>query len=317
MMEIRYLRHQEIDDKAWDRCISRSVNRNLYAYSWYLNLVCEEWDALVEGEYERVFPLPFRKKAGVHYVYMPPFTQQLGLFSTKHLTPGHVEAFLKTIPKHFRLVEINLNTINRYDGSAIESSVRRNYELELIRDYDDLRSSYSANLKRNLARAEKAGLQLNTHLSPGEVIQLFRSNRGRNIVTLGDADYRILERLTHSMLHQGLGQVTGVTGPGNRILAGLIMAEIPQRSILLFSATERHDENHGALPWLIDQYIRANVPRQRILDFEGSNDPGLARFYAGFGAKETKYQQIRIDRLPAPFRMSLSAYRKLRGFFRA
>ena len=81
---LQYLKHGEIDFQRWDDCIDHAINSYVYAYSWYLNIVAGEWDALVEekdGKYQRVFPLPFRKKAGIKYIYQPPFTQQLGLFS--------------------------------------------------------------------------------------------------------------------------------------------------------------------------------------------------------------------------------------------
>ena len=35
-----------------------------------------------------------------------------------------------------------------------------------------------------------------------------------------------------------------------------------------------------------------------MLDFEGSNDENLARFYMSFGSQEMKYATVRINRLP-------------------
>ena len=43
---------------------------------------------------------------------------------------------------------------------------------------------------------------------------------------------------------------------------------------------------------IIDHYIKMNVQKKKILDFEGSNIPGLKRFYQGFGAVEKNYIHI-------------------------
>ena len=53
----------------------------------------------------------------------------------------------------------------------------------------------------------------------------------------------------------------------------------------------------GGMPFLIDEIIKENSPGFRILDFEGSNDPNLARFYKGFGAVKSVYPNIHINKL--------------------
>ncbi|OIP03307.1 MAG: hypothetical protein AUJ97_04685 [Bacteroidetes bacterium CG2_30_32_10] len=61
-MEIRYLKHKEIDKDKWDNCIEKAFNGIIYAYSWYLDIVSENWDALIEDDYKTVFPLTQKKK---------------------------------------------------------------------------------------------------------------------------------------------------------------------------------------------------------------------------------------------------------------
>ncbi|HSG67949.1 MAG TPA: hypothetical protein VK994_04530, partial [Bacteroidales bacterium] len=175
---IKYLKYEHIDKKKWDECVEQAVNGSIYAYSWFLDIVCEEWEGLVEGDYERIFPINFRKKWGVNIVYQPFFTQQLGVVSRTEITPDVINAFLEALPKKYRIVDLNLNTLNQPDIAGYTSVPQVNHELDLIGDYEELRNNYSTNTKRNLAKAEKEDLSYVIGIKPDEVIRLFRDNRG-------------------------------------------------------------------------------------------------------------------------------------------
>lgn len=312
--DIRYIRHQDIDTEKWDLCVLQSVNQSIYAFSWYLNLVSPAWDALVKGDYEAVFPLPWRTKAGIRYIFMPPFTQQLGLFSPGLISPESVRSFLEAIPVSFSLIELNLNTLNKIASMPYPCQSNRNYELDLILGKERLEQQYSSHLRRNLRKAQQGRLSLIPYVSPAEMISLFRENRGKSLNSLGDKYYQTLERLIHGLSHRGMVRLMGATAGPNILMAAVVIAEMPGRSTLLFSATERRMENHHALAWLIDQYITQHAGTARVFDFEGSNDDNLARFYAGFGAAETSYPSVRIDRLRFWQRFLLQIVRKLRRF---
>ena len=105
-----YLKHTEIDKVKWDDCVLNSQNHLPYCYSWYLDIVSPGWDALISNDYEFIFPLTHRRKAGINYLFQPYFTQQLGLFSKNAFEQKTVTAFLSAIPEHFKFIEINLNT---------------------------------------------------------------------------------------------------------------------------------------------------------------------------------------------------------------
>jgi hypothetical protein len=53
---------------------------------------------------------------------------------------------------------------------------------------------------------------------------------------------------------------------------------------------------------VVSHFLNAHAGKLDFLDFEGSNNPDLARFYAGFGADESLYLRIVINRLPTVFR---------------
>jgi hypothetical protein len=309
---IRYLENKLIDRKKWDDCISRSFNGMIYGYSWFLDIVCENWDGLVEDDYYRVFPLCHKKKFGVAIVYQPFFTQQLGLFSQGELSPAVVNDFLAAIPSRFRLVDINLNTHNKPDHPGFGYDVQVNHELDLIGDYEDIRSKYSSNTRRNLAKAGKAGLSVVKGVKPDDIISLFRENRGAGIAVLRDAHYMKLKRLVYTCIYKGLGSVYGVYDDRNELCAGAVFIENHKKSIFVFSGLSNEGRDKRAMFLLIDHFIRGHAGKHLTLDFDGSNDEDLARFYKGFGSERIVFLRISRNTLSALNKVAYKIYRSIR-----
>jgi hypothetical protein len=297
---IRYLNHHEIDMQKWDNCIHASPNGLVYAYSWYLNHVAGEWHALVEGDYDSVFPLPCKKKFGIQYIVQPYWTQQLGLFSKHLITPEKTHEFLRHASGHFRYIDMNMNSLHKtQDLRQFAVSENRNYQLQLIQTYDNLYGTYSENLKRNLKKANNQ-LILTEHISHEEIINLFQQNRGKKIRLLTTEAYRKLNSLIYHARSMDAAKILAVTDATNTLLCGAIFMMVKNRAIMLFSAVNETARSLGAMPWLIDRFIHQHQMRDMILDFEGSNDKNLARFYKSFGAVNVPYSRIRMNRLPVP-----------------
>lgn len=79
-LQPRWVKQADLDVAEYDRCIESSGNSPVYATSWFLGIMAEEWDVLVYGDYRHVMPVPHRRKLGIAYVYQPVFAQQLGIF---------------------------------------------------------------------------------------------------------------------------------------------------------------------------------------------------------------------------------------------
>ncbi len=294
---IRYLKHGQIDRRRWDHCVAESVNGNVYAWSWYLDCVCDQWDALVQEDYESVFPLPWRKKFTIPYVCQPPFTQQLGLFSRGQTGRELTDAFLDALPAHFRLTEIQLNAYNKPSHPSYTIRMRPNLVMDLIAPYETICLGYSQNLKRNLRKAAGSVRIITEDVKPGMLITLFRENRGRDLQTLKEKDYERLEMIITEGGRRGCIHMLGSESGSGGLNAGVIFAESHGRLVLLFSAGGPEARQQAAMPALIDHMIRKHAGNDLILDFEGSEDPGLAQFYGSFGAVVSPYPFIRRNSL--------------------
>lgn len=311
-MQIRFLTHEQIDMDKWNHCVENAVNTLPYACSWYLDTVSPGWNALVAEDYAAVFPLTTRKKYGIHYLFQPAFTQQLGLFSKELLTDEIVNLFLQSIPAKYRLIEIKLNRFNNPDSNLFPVTNNVNLELSLLASHEEIRASYSKNLKRNLKKAEKSRLSVAPQINPVEVIRMFQLNRGRQLKSLTEADYKSLEQLIYKMAKRGYAQVSGVFTERNSLCAAAVFVKTDERLIFLFSGLNDEGRQVAAMPFLIDSVIKKHAGQNIIFDFEGSNDPNLARFYSSFGAHQANYPGIKINKLPFMTRAMLKMLKKIR-----
>lgn len=294
---IRYIKNSDIDTDKWDDCIRQSFNGIIYAYAWYLDIVHENWDALVEEDYERVMPLPVSSKLGVSYIFQPFFVQQLGVFSKPILTPGIVQDFIEKIPTKFKMIDINLNSFNTVDRKLYDTLPNKNFVLDLINKYPTLSKKYATNTKRNLKKSLKNNLSLVKGIKPESLIQLFKDNKGKALGSWGEDEYQRLNRLMYMAIYKGKGLVYGIFGEHNQLCAGAFFLKSHNRLIFLFSATNSLAKETAAMTFLIDSVIQEFSPGKLVLDFEGSNDKNLARFYRGFGAKEVEYLRLRRNTL--------------------
>jgi hypothetical protein len=309
---IRFVKYGDIDKPKWDECIEKAFNGNIYGYSWYLDAVCQQWHALVDDDYEAVFPLPSGRKYFIKYIFQPYFTQQLGIFSRNHLTADVVKEFIDCIPTGYKFVDLNLNTLNKADNLNCKVTFLQNHELDLIFPYATLAENYSENTKRNLKRAKLSNITVSQSSSPEDVVRLFRRTRGEDLTHLGDEEYKRLLQIIYSCIHMRIAEVSGAYSPRNELCAGAIFVKSHQKAVFLFSAVSEEGRTNGAMTMVIDQFIMQHSNSQLTLDFEGSNDPNLARFYKSFGAKVLTYPRITLTKLPWLGNMLLKINRKLR-----
>ena len=313
---IHYLTHNQIDKQRWDECIAQSPDGNIYSWSWYLDVVHPGWEALAEDDYEAVMPLTGNKKFGINYLFQSFFTQRFGVFGKKEVSEEKFEQFLEAIPEKFKFAEIKIggtlkgfNAINGLKGFKA-AAAHRNIELELNQDYSVLFANYNSNTKRNLAKAQKQGLQTIENVDPSIIIDLFRKNRGKEIKHWGDKEYaRLLNLIDMAKKHDAC-QVLAAQNTDNQIVAGAIFMISHNKIVFLFSGSdESNKENHG-LTFLLDDVIKRFCGSDTILDFEGSDNDGLARFYKGFGGEEKYYHEIKFNRLNKISNFALNIFKR-------
>ncbi|NOT50475.1 MAG: GNAT family N-acetyltransferase [Chitinophagaceae bacterium] len=292
---IQYLSNDKIDKVKWDQCIDKADNGLIYAYSFYLDAMAENWDALVLDDYEAVMPLTWKKKYGIHYLYQPFLTAQLGLFGSS-INAELVEKFLGSVPAKFKYIDIYLNRHNFFPLEQFKLYPRSNYVLDLNKKYDYLYSKYRENIQRNIKKAMQAGCSIQKRFDIVKVIELALKQMKRHSKESGENVNRF--RNLYQLLDPQKKALTYGVSLKDELLASAVFFFSHNRAYYILVGNNPNGKNIGASHALIDAFIKDHAGRDLVLDFEGSDLPNLAFFYNSFGAVEEKYAGFKLNRLP-------------------
>ena len=251
-----------------------------------------------ENDYETVFPLTSGKKCGISYLYQPFFNQKLGAFSRKPGEYINIDPFLEALQERFRYVHIKLNRTNRITRKEIQIDMNTNIELDLSENFETIRNNYSENTIRNLGKFNSENIIFNEEKDSDLLIKMFRLNMGRTLPKIRDIHYSGLKKVMDTAFDKGTGRKLVANDQKDKFLAGAFFITYYRRAIFLFSANTEEGREKRAMYGIINRFIEENAGKKLILDFEGSNNENLARFYKGFGGKNFDYPGIRINRLP-------------------
>lgn len=305
--DIKLLSRSEIDTEKWDQCISEAPNGLIYGYSFYLDHMARHWDALVLNNYEAVMPLTWNRKWGIKYLYQPPLTPQLGIFSGEAISEKMIGSFLEQINRRFKFAEIFFNYKNPHPSFRPHD----NYILPLNTAYSQLRSGYKKDLEQNLKRAPVTVLSYHNAVDLKEALSIHQHQYGNRTPHVKAADYIRFENLCLQLQEKGQAILRAVSGDQQEILAVALLLQSNNRLYLLETSTSNKGRKMQATHFLLDSLVKEFSARDLILDFVGSDIPGIAHFYKNFGASNQPYFFYRLNKLPWPlklFKQSLDAF---------
>lgn len=287
---IKYIKRKNLDTKKYDDCIENALNSRVYAFSWYLDIVADNWDVLVLNDYEAVMPLPWRRKYLIKYVYPPCWTQQLGVFSSVKIDTELIKLFLNSIPKKFLKVTVQLNS-----GNALLSSseVRFNYILPLSHSYRETVRGFNKNRKRELKKSEKhEDIFLDRKLSSSQFLSFLQNQKLP--FDLSKDGREKLERLLDVRRKDIL--IFGALKEGV-LLSAILLLKDKKRITYLLPVSSIEAKKEAIHTFLVAELIKEFSDSGYVLDFEGSMIPGVAKFYKSFGAKQELYYNLTFSRM--------------------
>lgn len=286
-IRIDYITSHEVDTARWNACIQQSDNGLIYAEKLYLDLMADQWNAIVINDYAAVMPLPWRKKFGQPYYYHVPFVPQSGLIG--HVDPGDFGLIVKTIFKKIKAGDLFLNFGNEALAKYLTARRLINLVLDLTPDYASISGRYHKDLLKNLKKSAK---QKQVYLPDNDVrnaVSLFVKYYGGDIASLRESDYERFAGLCIQLFHQGKALVRKVTDTKGRLLAIALLLKDGRRLYNMMNTVLAEGRSRSSNHFLFDNIVKEFAGSGLVLDFEGSEISGIRKFYLNFGSVEQPY----------------------------
>lgn len=279
---IHYIKRKDLNVVKYDACIAHAAQSRIYAYSWYLDIVADNWDVLVLNDYEAVMPIPWKQKYFIKYVTQPFFCQQLGVFTNQKGSKELILNFIKKIPYKFFKISLQLNTENYFNSEKLVT--KNNYFLVLNKTLPTLIANFSNNRKRDYKKALAASLVIDKNISAKDFFKFY---------VLNDKHYHkntSIKNVLENILNINNGHVKfyGIRSSGVLIACVLLLYD-KKRITYLAPVHNKVSQKNGAATLLITIIIKEYEGSDYILDFEGSMIKGVASFYKSFGAEKEEY----------------------------
>jgi hypothetical protein len=289
---IRYLHNSEIDLDKWDQTIKNAVNSRVYALSWYLDILFPDWYGLIYGDYKYVMPIAPSKKMGINYALQPVYAQQHGIFPPS--TPEITTQFLSWLSQKFSYFSLSFNSMNLIASELVTIEYRKNFILSLRDTHAEIILKYTSHTSRYVRKGVR-DLTISTTVSLEEYIRL-KTIFGKK--PINEAYIKRLKLIIFHALEQGIGTIYGVYDKHNELCAAAFFLKEENRYIYLNSVSSPEGKQQRAMYAIVDSFIGNHAQQPYLLDFEGSNIEGIARFFEGFGAQPETYQHVKYNNLP-------------------
>lgn len=291
MVRIEYVKQKDIDKVKWDTCIDNAPNALIYGYSYYLDVMSKNWDALIMNDYEAVMPLTWNRKFGISYLRQPAFTQQSGIFGNGPFSNHLTEQFVNKALEIFPFAEINLNFANEYRSCT---SLKCNLILDLNRPFTVIEQSFKKDLVK---KAKTAQLIYEESGEIEEAAKLFKRFYSQRLPNVTEKDYEDLLHLCAVLKTKGQLLIRKVNSSEGKLLAISIFFKDKRRIYYIMSATLPGGRNHDANHFLLHELIKEFSEQDLIFDFEGSEIPSVRFFFRKFSPVEQPYCFIAINKL--------------------
>ena len=258
-------------------------------YSWYLDVVSDNWSGLLSDDCTTILPITYTRKMGVKQFSQAIFTREFEVIGND-FTLTECMSFIKD-----QFKKIQLRSANKLNVALVE---RVHQYLELNDLYE---SNYSTNAKRLIKKSNK-NYTYRVVNCIDELIALVEENVAHKIKEFTPDNIAKLKRLMSRATSKNKGETIAVFENETIVAAGFFLKDKSTVTYLKGASIDTAKKN-GAMFGLMNYAFSSYNKNYSTFDFGGSNIESVANFYKKFGAKDKIYYEYTINDLPLWFKL--------------
>ncbi len=244
-MTLDFVPFEDIDKNKWNGNVHYSPNGNIYGYHWYLKSVIKEWDAIIEGDYQSVMPIPRRPLTAFEQSLLP----YLGPYTVNGYSAQRAQSFYMTWKEHSKNSYYGFN--DRF-GKLIEVEdekliVKHRHYINLQLTYDQITEKYQSKAHQLLNDATLQTFVYGSDIKPETLIE----NENLN-----DAEKSILYRIMYNAIQRSVGWSLQVVNKESGAVAKAFFISDKSGIYEIFSSSQNDETNHLLM---LDTLIRSNA----------------------------------------------------------
>lgn len=323
-LETTILNRTEIEDKQWNGFIDASPQATIYAYTWYLDAICEKWIAIVTlnkaKEWIAVMPIPIFTKLKMQRCYMPIFCQHLAIFfkpfSIKYekelgLKKKILFQIIKNIPSKIKILKYNTSINNKYllpfYWQGYQLKIRYSYWLKVEVDKQKNYKQFGHRTRTSINKAIKNGLTCRNNQSIETIVKI-----GKKEIDVAFNE-KVLYKLWEVLKPKNLIENVEAVDTAGKVHGGIIYLKYRDRYIYLFGTVDKTVNHFGSMSLIIWHIIKNAESGIVYQDFQGSMLEPIEKFYRGFATYPVPYTQIYTNNLSLPLKMAHWFYLKVKS----
>jgi len=303
-IEVRLIADYELD--TWDEFVSTTPGGTLYHTSTWRTVINESYGggryelvaAWADGEIVAGFCALIRKRIGVLTAVTPLATPYTGYLFGAAATTDAKTALIKYVTKfryqHLQCVPV-AGDFTQLETAGYKLIPRRTLEINLRLHEDELWNRFDSNVRRNIRKAQKAGLDITDQWDALECYKLMAETFERNgeRCPIHEKWFQEISNGHHLEDHRR----RYVAWKNGKTVAFLVALRSEGRVYYQLAGTSTDARTTGVSSLLIWELLREHLDGNwDIFDFVGGNTPSITRFKEGFNPTERPHLLIEMNR---------------------
>lgn len=294
-MNFSFIKSKEIDYAKWNKTINESQEPLIYAYSFYLDSICDNWAALINDDYSFVIPLPYFKLFNRYNFYQPQFIPKLGYFAAFIPDNIFIDELFEQIPEKISSISIELNkTVNVNNNFSLIK--KKYYSIDLNSKYTKLYERFSQRTK-NISKIDDYYFIIN-QTSPNEIINFLNTYE---FFKKNNKNYDLLRRIISLTTIKNVNTIITAYSKQNEIIGISFFINSKYSSDLIFLYAIDDDAN--IIFKMINLYLNNFANKAITLNFEWTQSKNLQILLNEIGAFQNYRYKINYNTYPRFYKL--------------